>query len=169
MSDHVRVMIRRPVYEKLQRLAVLTGDESTAIERLIAHWEKAESDLPLTLQQSEKTPARKLWRSPNGDLLPIGETLQCTDGGKAYQATVERDGIHFRGKVYASPSAAARAVKQLRGLRGPSASTNGRDFWKIRDPSTSRWIPIGLLRPTHQVDVDTLLRDLEEHRPSGSA
>jgi hypothetical protein len=154
MSDYVSVNIRRPVFEKLQRLAVLTGDESSAIERLIAHWEAG--SLPAE-PKSEKAATAALWHSPTGDILPVGTILQGTDDGVVHQAAVERDGIRYNGTVYDSPSAAARAVKEARGLKGPSASTNGREFWKLRDPRTNRWIPINALRPAHRVDGDALL------------
>jgi hypothetical protein len=158
MSDYVPVKIRRPIFEKLQRLAVLTGDESSAIERLIAHWE---AGFPTSEPPREKAvPAATLWHSPTGDVLPVGATLQATDGGRVHQATVEHDGIRYNGDVYDSPSAAARAVKEARGLKGPSASTNGREFWKLRDPKTNRWIPINALRPAHRIDGDALLDEL---------
>ncbi len=161
MSDFVSVQIHKPIYEKLQRLAVLTGDESSVIERLIAHWEN--STLHPTKSRSEKTVASvQFWHSSAGDMLPVGELLQATDGGNTHQAKVERDGISYNGVLYDSPSAAARAVKHARGLKGPSASTNGREFWKFRDPKTNRWIPISALRPVHGVDVEKLLAKFQE-------
>ena len=158
MSDFVPINVRRPIYEKLQLLAVLTGDESSAIERLIAHWEAGSP--PVEPRREKAAAPVTLWHSPTGDVLPVGETLQGTDGGKVHQATVERDGIRYNGAVYDSPSAAARAVKEARGLKGPSASTNGREFWKLRDPKTNRWIPINALRPAHRLDGDALLDEL---------
>lgn len=162
MSDFVAVQVKRPVYRKLQKLAVLTGDESSAIERLISHWENSGPDS--VHPRSEKvTPEVQLWYSPTGDVLRVGEILQANDGGKTHQAVVERDGIRYpanNGVLYDSPSAAARAVKEARGLKGSSASTNGREFWKFRDPKTNRWVPISVLRPSHRVDVEALLAKL---------
>lgn len=162
MSDFVAVHIRRPVYEKLQRLAVLTGDESSVIERLISHWE---SSTPPSSQSGtgKATPEAEFWHSPTGDVLRVSELLQGTDVGKIHQARVERDGIRYNGVLYDSPSAAARAVKRARGLTGPSANTNGREFWKLRDPKTNRWVPISALRHTHRVNVDKLLAELQEY------
>jgi hypothetical protein len=158
MSDLVTVRVQRHIYEKLQHLAVLTGDESSAIERLIAHWEAG----PPSPREGrgEATAAPTLWHSPNGDALPVGATLQGSDGGKLHHATVQSDGISYAGVVYDSPSAAARAVKKARGLSGPSANTNGREFWKIRDPKTNRWTPIKHLRPTHRPSALMTLDEL---------
>jgi hypothetical protein len=154
MSDYVSVNVPRSTFEKLQRLAVLTGDEGLAIERLIAHWEAGSAPAE---PRSEKAAVAELWHSPTGDVLPVGTILQGTDDGTVHHATVGRDGIRYNGAVYDSPTAAARAVKEARGLKGPSASTNGREFWKLRDPRTNRWISISVLRPAHRVDGDALI------------
>jgi hypothetical protein len=159
MSEYVSISIRREIVEKLQRLAVLTGDESSAIERLISHWEGTNAVASKSMP-AKATAEIQVWHSSSGDTLRVGEVLQATDGGKTHQATVERDGIKYKGQTYDSPSAAARAVKHLRGLRGTSASTNGRDFWKLRDPKTNRWVPISALRPTYRIDADALLAEL---------
>ena len=164
MSGFVSVQIRRPVYQKLQRLAVLTGDESSAIERLISHWENS---TPSGSQPPDKKAASEVqyWHSSRGDILQVGEILQGTDGRKIHQAIIERDGIRFpinNGILHASLSAAARAVKHARGLKGTSASTDGRKFWKVRDPKTNRWVPISVLRPAHKIDVEKLLAELQE-------
>lgn len=158
MSIFVSVQVRRPVYAKLQRLAVLTGDESSAIERLIAHWESSTS-VP---EPSKGTSEMQFWHTSRGDVLRVGEQLQGTDYGKVHHATVERDGIRYNGILHSSLSAAACAVKHARGLKGPSANTDGRKFWKLRDPKTNRWIPVSALRPVHRIDADALLAELEE-------
>jgi hypothetical protein len=158
MGDSIAINVHRSVYEKLQRLAVLTGDVSSAIERLIAHWEVGL--VGAVSHGVVSVASTALWHSPSGDALPVGETLQCTDGGNVHHATVEHGGIRFKGSLYDSPSAAARAVKETRGLKGASASTNGREFWKFRDPKSNRWIPISALRPPHRVSGDALLNQL---------
>ena len=159
MSDFVSVQIRRPVFEKLQRLAILTGDVSSAVERLISHWESARSALPQA--SVEKPPAQaQFWHSPTGDVLRVGEVLQASDAGKTHHATVERNGIRYNSVLFDSPSAAARAVKHARGLKGSSANTNGRDFWRLRDPKTNRWVPISSLRPSYRIDADKALDEL---------
>lgn len=162
MSDFVAVQVKRHIYNKLQQLAVLTGDESSAIERLISHWENSMPGA-VSPRPERVTPEMQFWHSPTGDVLRVGEILQANDGGKTHQAIVERDGIRYpatNGILYDSPSAAARAVKHARGLKGPSASTNGREFWKFRDPKTNRWVPISVLRPSHRINVEELLAKL---------
>ena len=158
MSTYVAIQVRRSVYVKLRRLAVLTGDESSAIERLITHWENS---TPASEQPASKVqPETQYWHSPRGDMLRVGEQLQGTDGGKIHHAQVERDGIRYNGVLHDSPSAAARAVKHARGLKGTSASTDGRKFWRLRDQKTNRWIPISALRPTPRIDTNALLAEL---------
>ena len=159
MSDFVSVPLRRAVFEKLEKLAVLTGDESSAVERLIAHWESGAARLSSRPRESE--PEIQYWHSPTGDVLRIGEVLQASDGGKTHEATVERNGIMYNGTVYDSPSAAARAVKKTRGLSGPSTSTNGRGFWRLRHPHTNRWVPIREFRPAGRVDGAALVAELD--------
>lgn len=158
MSDLVNVRVQRQIFEKLQRLAVLTGDESSAIERLISHWESA---APTNSQPRAETPTKEiqLWHSPSGDVLRVGEILQGKDAGKTHEAIVEGGGIRYKGAIYDSPSAAARAVKRARGLKGPATHTNGRDFWRLRDPKTNRWVSISALRPAHRADADKLLAE----------
>ncbi|HTQ77100.1 MAG TPA: hypothetical protein VMI15_03680 [Burkholderiales bacterium] len=161
MSDYESIRVTKAVFQKLQRLAALTGDENSAIERLIKHWEsgKSSSNSVKTSKSEEKF---EYWHSPTGDVLRVGEVLRGTDAGKMHEATVERHGIGYNGVVYDSPSAAARAVKHARGLHGTSASTNGRDFWRLRDPETNRWVPISSLRPAHRATVEELLAELDE-------
>jgi hypothetical protein len=159
MSDLVSIKIRVPVFEKLQRLAILTGDQSSAIERLIAYWEGANAPSPAPHPKDEPQP--EYWQSPTGDRLRVGEILRGTDLGKPHEALVQRDGIKYGGTVYDSPSAAACAVKHARGLRGKAASTNGREFWRLRDSKTNRWIPISSLRPSHRHTTTEALAELE--------
>jgi hypothetical protein len=165
MSDRISILLRRPVYEKLQKLAVLIGDESSAVERLIAHWESAAVQPSSALGKSEV----QYWHSPTGDVLRVGEALQASDNGKIHRATVERDGIRYSGNLYDSPTAAARAVKHARGVRGSSASTNGRGFWRLRHPKTNRWVPIRELRSPVRVDGNALVAELDAHYSGGKA
>ncbi|MGH9719146.1 MAG: hypothetical protein ACRD8O_02965 [Bryobacteraceae bacterium] len=162
MSDLVSIPLRRPVFHKLQRLAVLTGDVSSAIERLILHWENSAPTArePTSIVSSEA----QFWQSPTGDVLRVGETLKAWDAGKTHEATVEREGIKYDSTIYDSPSAAARAVKRARGLEGVSTNTNGRDFWKVRDPKSNRWVPISSLRPKYRIDTDRALDELGAYR-----
>ena len=153
----VPIHLEDDIYKKIQRLAVLAGSESAAIERLVAYWENSVRDTP------SRNPTEELaafWRSPTGDLLRVGERLEGIDTGKTHFATVEQNGIRFSGKLYDSPSAAARAVKRKRGLIGPAASTNGRDFWKLRDPQSGRLVSLSALRPHRGIDAEALLANL---------
>ena len=159
MSDLVSIKISVPVFEKLQRLAVLTGDQNSAIERLIAYWEGANTTTPASHTKAEAQP--EYWQSPTGDRLRVGEILRGTDLGKTHEALVQRDGIKYGSTVYDSPSAAACAVKYARGLKGTGASTNGREFWRLRDAKTNRWIPISSLRSSHRANTAEMEAELE--------
>jgi hypothetical protein len=155
----VIVHVSAHTYQKLRKLAVLAGSESAAIDRLVTHWE-AYSTSPSDEAGSE-VESRATWRSPTGDVLRIGERLEARDGGKSHFAIVEQSGIRFDQKLFDSPSAAARAVKEKRGLTGPATSTNGRDFWKVRDPGSGRLVSLRDMRPHRGVDVSALLAELD--------
>ena len=153
------VFLESSTYQKLQQLAVLAGSESAAVERLIAHWQSTSALSPRP--SSAETPSVAFWRSTAGDVLPVGQKLEAVDGGKIHYASVERTGLRYGTKLYDSPSAAARAVKERRGLTGASASTNGREFWKLRHPDTNRLVPLSALRPVHEIDSEALLAELD--------
>lgn len=161
MSDLISVPISSSVFARLQRLAVpLVDDSSSVIEKLIDHWE---ANPPNSKAPNVATaPAAKsdVWRSPRGDTLPVGATLQAEYLGKTFRATVEKRGIRFDGKVYDSPSAAGVAAKGKLGRTGRAASTDGRTFWKIQDPASGRWVAISTLRPAQHIDADALLAEL---------
>ena len=164
MSARVPVYVSASTHTKLQRLAVLAGDESAAIDRLIAHWEQSANSKAAASATAPAANAVGVWHSASGDVLPIGERLEGTDAGKTHYATIEREGIKYAGKVYDSPSAAARAVKEKRGLTGSAATTNGREFWKLRDPRTNRLLPISALRPASRISADELLAEIGAQR-----
>ncbi len=160
MSALTPIFLTSATYQKVRKLSILAGSETAAIERLISHWEGSEASKSLPVSTAV-TVATALWRSPTGDTLRVGERLEGLDGGTTHYATVERGGINYDGMIFDSPSAAARAVKEKRGLAGNSANTNGRNFWKIREPNTNRLIPLSALRPFHKVDTDALLAELD--------
>ena len=160
MNDFTPIYVAHATFKKVQKLAILAGSETAAIERLISHWELSASCVE-PQKSSNAAATVNLWRSPSGDVLKVGERLESSDGGKTHFATVERTGIKYADKIYETPSAAARAVKEKRGLLGTSANTNGRDFWKLRDPNSNRLVPLSALRPTHKIDSDALLAQLE--------
>lgn len=163
MSEEFTLQVSALTYQKLRKLAVLAGSESAAIERLLAHWERY--DVDSQPKAATEVGGSVTWRSPTGDVLRVGERLEARDGGKAHFATIERSGIRYDRKLYDSPSAAARAVKEKRGLVGPAASTNGRDFWKIRDPSSGRLVSLSEMRPHRGVDVAALFAELDTLPP----
>jgi hypothetical protein len=154
-------------FKKIQKLALFAGSEAAAVDRLLAYWECDEQPAPPTLPQSTAItpkPPVAIWRSPTGDELRVGEQLEGEDGGETHYALVEQTGIRWPikdGKLYDSPSAAAVAVKNKRGLVGKAASTNGRTFWRVRDPSTGRPVAIRDLRPPRGIDVEALLAQLD--------
>lgn len=162
MSELLTVAISRPVFERLQRHAApLVDTTDTVIERLLDFWEShpTEKAAPLN-SRSTATPA--LWRSSRGDALPVGTELRGTYLGKAFTAHVERGGIQFDGKLYDNLSPAAIAAKNLAGTKGKAASTNGRGFWKFQEPITAQWVPVSVLRPSHRINSDELLAELDK-------
>lgn len=162
MSEHVKVVISKPVFERLQKHAApLVDTTDNVIERLLDFWEKRPKETKPT-KQSNLVATPQLWKSSRGDALPVGKELRGTYLGKSYVAVVERGGIRFNGKLYDNLSPAAIAAKHLAGTTGKAASTNGRDFWKFRDPATSQWVPVSVLRPSHQISASELLAELEE-------
>lgn len=159
MNRTVALHVEVPTYQKLQKLAVLAGSESAAINRLLAFWENhSENGAP---HESAEVGTTATWRSPTGDVLRVGARLEARDGGKSHFATVEQAGIRFDRKLYDSPSAAARAVKEKRGLVGPAANTNGRDFWRLRDPGSGRLVSIRDLKPRRGVDVTNFMAGID--------
>ena len=163
MSESISVPISSSVFTRLQRLAIpLVDDTSSVIEKLIDHWEASPPDNSVpNAPQKKTTPSKsEVWRSPRGDTLPVGATLQAEYLGKTFRATVEKKGIRFGGKVYDSPSPAGAAAKGQLGRTGRAASTDGRTFWKIQDPNTGRWVTIASLRPAQHIDADALLAEL---------
>ncbi|MGA7949003.1 MAG: hypothetical protein WCA45_02455 [Thiobacillaceae bacterium] len=160
MSDSINVPISSSIFVRLQRLAIpLVDNTSSVIEKLIDHWEANPPDSAPQIAPAAKASA-DVWRSPRGDVLPVGAPLQGEYLGKTFRATVEKKGIRFGGKLYDSPSAAAVAAKEQLGRKGRAASTDGRKFWKIRDPMSGRSIPIAALRPAQHIDAEALLAEL---------
>lgn len=160
MSDLIDVPISSKVFARLQRLAVpLVDDTNSVIARLINHWEANPPNSSATPKSSLKATV-DVWRSPRGDVLPVGAALQAEYLGKTFHATVEKKGIRFAGKLFGNLSAAGVAAKGQLGRKGRTASTNGRDFWKIQDPVSEQWLPITSLRPSQRIDADALLAEL---------
>jgi hypothetical protein len=161
MNDQVEIRINREVFEKLKRLAEpLVDNTSTVIDRLIRHWQTKPPKQEREAEQ--KTP--EMWRSPRGDILPIGVQLQGRYKGRTFAAVVAKNGIRFEGKIFSTLSSAAVAAKGLTGTKGDAASTNGRDFWALLDTNTNHWIPISALRPHRPVDGERLLAELEQSK-----
>lgn len=162
MAEQVTVAISKPVFERLQRLAApLVDTTDIIIERLLDYWEARpiEKTSPVN---SPSVATTVLWKSSRGDVLPVGTELRGTYLGKTFTAQVERTGIRFHGKLYDNLSPAAIAAKNLAGTKGKAASTNGRDFWRFQDPTTGQWVPVSVLRPSHRINADELLAELEK-------
>jgi len=162
MSEQVTVAISKPVFERLQKLAAPLVDTTDAvIERLLDYWDArpAEKASP---NNSNSTATQVLWKSSRGDVLPVGIELRGTYIGKTFTAQVERGGIKFHGKLYDNLSPAAIAAKNLAGTKGKAASTNGREFWRFQDPTSGQWVPVSVLRPSHRINSDELLAELDK-------
>jgi hypothetical protein len=162
VNQLVPCYLKPQVAATLRRLAVLAGSESVAVERLIEFWnanQASDSSHPAMDRSPSNSPAAT-WRSTTGDDLPVGARLEAPYKGKMYYAVVERQGIKFGKSLFQSPSAAGRAVKASVGVSGAAAQTDGRSFWRIRNPATGRLVPIGELNPRRAIDTDALLRQL---------
>ncbi|MHB9020587.1 MAG: hypothetical protein ACYC3A_01980 [Halothiobacillus sp.] len=161
MSDLINVPISSSVFTRLQRLAIpLVDDTSSVIEKLIGHWEANPPNISTSGVPAAAAPKVEFWRSPRGDILPLGASLKAEYLGKTFRATVEKKGIIFDGKVYDSPSPAGVAAKGQLGRTGRAASTDGRKFWKIQDPTSGRWVSIASLCPAQKIDTNALLAEL---------
>jgi hypothetical protein len=165
MQTTVPIHVPTSTYAKLQKLAVLAGSEAAAIAKLIEHWEANHAVQPTAppnrVERAAAGQSIETWRTPNGDELPVGAPLYAPYMGKTYEALVVKGGIRYDGKVYDNPTSAGRAVKKkVRGLTGSAASTNGREFWRLRDPSTGQLVAIKDLNPGPPIDADELLREI---------
>lgn len=164
MPNLIDVPISAKTFARLQRLAEpLIDDTNSVIERLIDHWETNPPVAGTVARQTAPTEkaAAEVWRSPRGDVLPVGSHLKAEYLGKAFHAIVEKRGINFGGETFGNLSAAGAAVKGGLGRKGRATSTNGRDFWKIQDPVSEQWIPIKALRPSRRVSAGELFAEIE--------
>ena len=159
MAALVAIYLRPETAARLQRLSVLAGSVDDALSRLVDHWERG-AETPATTSQRPK-PEGTSWRSSSGDTLPVGTQLEGTYRGKSYFAKVEKTGIRFGKETYTSPSAAAMAVKHACGVAGRAAYTDGRAFWKLRDPSSGSLVSISALHGAANIDSEKLLAELE--------
>lgn len=160
MEDYVLVQVRSDVGAKLDQLGILAGSPSAAIERLIEHWQRTNPLAVASAGKAPVVPSGAVWITQNGDSLPVGAPLEGWYRRKAYFAVVEPKGIRYGSTVYPSPTAAARAVKTALGVTGSAASTDGRDFWKLRDSSTGRLVSIKDLAPRAPIDTQKILDEL---------
>lgn len=160
MSNSTTVTLSPEAFERLQRLTTPLFDTGCAIEKLLDFWDENAPQRAngVTVKRASLP---ELWHSPRGDKLPVGAPLRAQCMGETFEASVSKKGICFDGSYYASPSAAAVAVKNKLGRYGRAAQTDGRKFWKIQEPGSGRWIPVGSLEPAEKIDVDALLAELK--------
>lgn len=162
MSEQVTVAISKLVFERLQKLAApLVDTTDTVIERLLDYWDTRPTNSSTPPANSNSTATHTLWKSSRGDVLPVGIELRGAYLGKTFTAQVERAGIRFHGKLYDNLSPAAIAAKNLAGTKGKAANTNGREFWRFQDPTSGQWVPVSVLRPSHRINSDELLAELD--------
>jgi hypothetical protein len=160
MQTLVAVYVSADTATKLEKLALIGGSVGQVIERLLAHWQST-GYAPDRVPSSATAPRQAMWKTPNGDLLPVGEPLVATYKGKEFSAEIESSGLRFQGRLYPNPTAAGRAVKHTLGVTGPAASTDGRTFWKLLDPSTGRYVSIAQLNPGEPIDTAKILAELK--------
>jgi hypothetical protein len=162
MNDLADRTLSPKVFARLQQLAVpLVDDTDSIVQKLIAHWE-ANPPTPSTPSAPSAQLAVATWRSKYGDVLPVGTPLRARYCGKTFDATVEKQGIRFDGKLFESLSAAGFAAKKQLKRSYKAAQTNGRTFWELQDPGSERWVPVKALRPDPPIDTDAFLAQLEK-------
>ena len=136
----VNIKINKKVFERLQSLAVpLVDDSDSIIERLIDHWT---NNPPVKRGKN----ATEMWASARGEKLPVGLKLRANHKGHLYTASVLKSGIFVGSEECSSPSAAAIHAKNISGLIGSSASTNGWKFWEYYDEEANAWKSLETLR-----------------------
>ena len=129
------------VFARMQALArPLVDDASSVIRRLL---ETASSEVA-----SSTAPSPRFLVLTRGERLKVGTRLRATFRRQEVEATVTAAGIEFNGELYPSPSAAARAVKEQRGVRTTASHANGWWFWSYFDESQGCFKPLNLIR-TH--------------------
>jgi len=137
----IAVSLSLQAYKTLKKIAALSeGDMGAAIDAVVKYWEMAEPS-PIA-PTAPDAPFQQLWRSPRGDMFPVGLKLRADYLHKHYIAEVTTKGIECDGKTYDSPSAAAIAVKNAAGKSGSGANTNGWTFWEMFDSNSQLWIPL---------------------------
>lgn len=125
--EEIKITISAKLYERLQAIAVpLIDNEESLIEKLIDYWETQ----PPNQTTLPEEPLPQTWRTRDGDVLVVGETLKAKYLRRQFEARVEMNAIVFDGNHYRSLSAAGRAVKKKTGKTGTTRITNGRQFWK---------------------------------------
>jgi hypothetical protein len=140
----VTIEIGQDVFRRLQTLAEpLVDDAGSTLEKLIDHWERHP---PQSLENNNQGTA--WWFTSRGERLPVGTKLRAIYNGHTYEAKVMTSGIFFESETFNSPSAAAIHAKNLEGLTGASANTNGWNFWEYYDEVNESWKPLSKLRAT---------------------
>ncbi|MGB5441506.1 MAG: hypothetical protein WBN57_02590 [Gammaproteobacteria bacterium] len=141
-EDTVTIEINRAVFRRLQALAEpLVDNTSSLVEKLVEHWELHP---PASLENKDR--GTLWWFTSRGERLPVGTKLRAIYNGHTYEATVKPGGIFFESEIFNSPSAAAIHAKNLEGLTGASANTNGWNFWEYYDEAIETWKPLSVLR-----------------------
>src|SRR5438552_4622106 len=147
VTFEVKVSLPFKTHQALQKLAALTGsDMGGVIAKLVDYWQEATPQSPAETSPLGMPSLVQLWRSPRGEMFPIGLELRAVYMGKKYSAKVTSKGIEFNDQTYDSPSAAAIAVKEAAGKRGAGANTNGWEFWEMWESKSKQWLSIQALK-----------------------
>ena len=168
MEDLVPIYVSTNTASRLEKLALIGGSVGTVIERLLVHWQTTAA-APSAPQQSNDALAQEMWKTPHGDLLPVGQQLVATYKGQRFVADIEHGGLRLLGRLYPSPSAAGKAVKESLKVTGSAAITDGRTFWKLQDPTTGGYVSIANLHPGEPIDTAKILAELRARATSSAA
>lgn len=145
--QEIQIAVSESVYTRLQTIArpFIDTTPGMVIERLLDERQpravvvEAANHLSLFHSATFETKQGLTWPY-NGHAFPVGSELFKEYKGQEFWAKIVEKGIEYDGKVYKSPTAAAKAVKNAWGITGSAAEVNGKQFWEIRVPGSSRFI-----------------------------
>jgi hypothetical protein len=97
---------------------------------------------PVTVSSAE---TGEPWKG-DGVILPHGTALRMPydRGTQKYKGRIENGKWHINGKNFESPSGAASELAVTK--KGKATKLNGWNYWEVKRPGDSQWIPLRALR-----------------------
>lgn len=94
------------------------------------------------IESSQNAESGESW-SGQGVTLPHGTKLKMTYNGVTYEGVLANGAWHVKGKVFHSPSGAARGVAQTK--KGKPVSLDGWKYWYVQVPGADEFEKISSL------------------------